>query len=60
MSAEQPRVHPEESLPPAEKKAALAGLEALEQTERLSSADIRAMVKKLGAMKAVLDQADRG
>jgi hypothetical protein len=47
-------------LPPAEKKAALAGLEALEQTERLSSADIRAMVKKLGAMKAVLDQADRG
>ena len=28
--------------------------------DRLSSADILAMVKELGAMKAVLDQADRG
>lgn len=41
----------------AEKRAALAGLEALEPTER---ADIRAMVKELGAMKVVLDQAERG
>ena len=44
----------------AEKKAALAGLEALERAERLSAADIRAMVQELGAVKAVLDQADRG
>lgn len=32
----------------AEKKAALAGLEALEPAERLSGADIRAMVEELG------------
>ncbi|MEU4390157.1 recombinase family protein [Kribbella sp. NPDC023855] len=44
----------------AEKKAALAGLEALEPAERLGASDIRAMVKELGAMKAVLDRADRG
>lgn len=44
----------------AEKKAALAGLEALKPAERLSASDIRAMVKELGAMKAVLDRADRG
>jgi hypothetical protein len=44
----------------AEKKAALAGLEALEPAERLSAADIRAMEQELGAVKAVLDQADRG
>jgi hypothetical protein len=44
----------------AEKKAALAGLEALEPAERLSASDIRAMVKELGAMKRVLDLADRG
>lgn len=44
----------------AEKKAALAGLEALAPAERLSAADVRAMVEELGAMKAVLDQADRG
>lgn len=44
----------------AEKKAALAGLEALAPTQRLSAADIRAMVKELGAMKAVLGRADRG
>jgi hypothetical protein len=44
----------------AEKKAALAGLEASEPGERLSAADIRAMVEELGALKAVLDQADRG
>jgi hypothetical protein len=44
----------------AEKRAALAGLEALEPAERLSGADIRAMVKELGAMKVVLDQAERG
>ena len=44
----------------AEKKAALAGLEALELAERLSTADIRVMVEELGAMKTVLDQADRG
>ncbi|MEU4287242.1 hypothetical protein AB0E63_03390 [Kribbella sp. NPDC026596] len=44
----------------AEKKAGLAGLEALEPAERLSAADIRAMVQELGAVKAVLDQADRG
>jgi hypothetical protein len=36
-----------------------AGLEALEPADRLSTADIRAMVEELGAMKAVLDQADR-
>jgi Recombinase len=44
----------------AEKKAALAGLDALEPAERLSTADINAMVEELGAMKTVLDQADRG
>lgn len=44
----------------AEKKAAFAGLEALEPAERLSASDISAMVKELGAMKAVLDRADRG
>ncbi|TCC48032.1 recombinase family protein [Kribbella capetownensis] len=43
----------------AEKKAALAGLEALEPAERLSPADIHAMIDELGAMKTVLDQADR-
>jgi hypothetical protein len=43
----------------AEKKAALAGLDALEPAERLSAADIRAMIDELGAMKTVLDQADR-
>ena len=32
----------------AEKEAALAGLEALEPAERLSGADIRAMVEELG------------
>jgi hypothetical protein len=35
-------------------------LEALEPAERLSTAGIRAMVEELGAMKTVLDQADRG
>ncbi|TCM33108.1 hypothetical protein EV648_1333 [Kribbella sp. VKM Ac-2568] len=44
----------------AGRKAALAGLEALEPAERLSTADIRVMVEELGAMKTVLDQADRG
>jgi hypothetical protein len=44
----------------AEKKAALAGRKALEPAERLSAADIRAMVQELGAVRAVLDQADRG
>ena len=44
----------------AGKRAALAGLEALEPAERLSGADIRAMVKELGAMKVVLEQAERG
>ncbi|MBP2352618.1 hypothetical protein JOF29_003701 [Kribbella aluminosa] len=42
----------------AEKKAALAGLDALEPAERLSPADIRAMLDELGAMKTVLDHAD--
>ncbi|GAA1573457.1 hypothetical protein GCM10009789_28680 [Kribbella sancticallisti] len=37
----------------AEKKAALAGLEALEPAEWLSASDIRGMVTELGAMKAV-------
>lgn len=41
-------------------KAALAGLEALEPAERLSTSDVRAIVKEFGAMKAVLDRADRG
>ncbi|GAB2615302.1 recombinase family protein [Kribbella endophytica] len=44
----------------AEKKAALAGLEALQPEQRLSSADIRAMIDQLGVMREVLDQADRG
>ena len=43
----------------AEKKAALAGLDALQPAERTSGADIRAMVDELGAMKVVLDQAER-
>jgi len=43
----------------AEKKAALAGLEALQPAQRLSSVDIRAIVDELGAMKDVLDQAER-
>ncbi|HEY0619982.1 MAG TPA: hypothetical protein VGD15_20425 [Kribbella sp.] len=44
----------------AEKKTALAGLEAFEPAERLGASDIRAMATELGAMKRVLDQADRG
>jgi hypothetical protein len=43
----------------AEKKAALAGLDALEPAEQMSRADIRAMVEELGAMKVALDEADR-
>jgi hypothetical protein len=43
----------------AEKKAALAGLDALEPAEQLSHEDMRAMIDELGAMKTVLDQADR-
>jgi hypothetical protein len=39
---------------------ARAGLEALEPAERPSAGDIRAMVEELGALKAVLDHADRG
>jgi hypothetical protein len=36
-------------------------LDALEPTKaRLSGADIRAMVKELGAMKVALDEADGG
>ncbi|GAA3537161.1 hypothetical protein [Kribbella ginsengisoli] len=44
----------------AERKAALAGLDALEPAEWMSGVDIQAMVKELGAMKIALDEADRG
>ncbi|WP_130385405.1 hypothetical protein [Kribbella sp. VKM Ac-2569] len=35
-------------------------LQPYSRAERLSAEDIRAMVKELGAMKAVLDRAERG
>ncbi|WP_328993667.1 hypothetical protein OG394_04885 [Kribbella sp. NBC_01245] len=44
----------------AEKRAAEAGIDSLQPTERLSSTEIRAMVDELGEMKLVLDTADRG
>ena len=44
----------------AEKRAAVAGLDALEPTERLTAEDVRAMVDQLGGMRMVLDLAERG
>jgi hypothetical protein len=43
----------------AEKRAAQAGLDAVEVTERLSAEDVRILVTQLGDTKKVLDRAER-
>jgi hypothetical protein len=42
----------------AEKRAAQAGLDAVEVTERLTADEVRAMVAQLGDMRKVLDRAE--
>ncbi|WP_199234862.1 recombinase family protein [Kribbella sp. VKM Ac-2568] len=44
----------------AEKRAAQAGMDAIEVTERLSANEVREMIAELGDMRKVLDRADRG
>ncbi len=44
----------------ADKRAAQAGMAAVEVTERLTADEFREMIAELGDMRKVLDQADRG
>jgi hypothetical protein len=44
----------------AEKRAALAGMDAIEVTERLTASEVRDMVAKLGDVGEALKRADRG
>jgi len=44
----------------AEKRAAQAGMAAVEVTERLTADEVRDMIAELGDMRKVLDRADRG